>query len=74
MPRLWAGATFQERHQLLTMILDAVYIDMKYKKSIVSMKAKPAFQAVLGVGAQASLGFRINDEFTCVMSPTTVGP
>ena len=47
MPRLCAGANLQERHQLLTMILDAVYVDMKDKKSIVSVKAKPAFQAVL---------------------------
>ena len=29
MPRLWVGATLQERHRLLTTILDAVYIDMK---------------------------------------------
>ena len=49
MPRLWAGATLQERHQLLTTILDAVYIDMKGSKSIVSVKAKPAFRAVLSV-------------------------
>ena len=49
MPRLWAGATLQERHHLLTTVLDAVYIDMKGSKSIVSVKAKPAFQAVLGV-------------------------
>ena len=49
MPRLWAGATLQERHQLLTMTLDAVYIDMKGSKSIVSVKAKPVFRAVLGV-------------------------
>ncbi len=48
MPRLWAGAILKERHQLLTMILDAVYIDMKGSKSIVSVKLKPAFQAVLG--------------------------
>ena len=49
MPRLWAGATPQERHQLLTTILDAVYIDMKGHKSIVSVKLEPAFQAVVGV-------------------------
>ena len=49
MPRLWEGATLKERHQLLTTILDAVYIDMKDGKSIVSVKAKPAFQGVLGV-------------------------
>ena len=47
-PRLWTGATLQERHQLLATILDAVYIDMMGSKSIVSVKLKPAFQAVLG--------------------------
>ncbi|MCH8911272.1 MAG: hypothetical protein IH867_11130 [Chloroflexi bacterium] len=47
-PRLWAGATLQERHQLLTTILDAVYIDLKGSKSVVSVKAKPAFNAVIG--------------------------
>ena len=52
MPRLWAGATLRERHQLLTTVLDAVYIDMKDKKSIVSVKLKPAFQAVLGATSQ----------------------
>ena len=34
---------------MLTTILDAVYIDMKDRKSIVSVKAKPNFQGVLGV-------------------------
>ncbi len=48
MPKLWAGATLLERHQMLTVILDAVYIDMKGSKSIVSVKAKPAFKLVLG--------------------------
>ena len=52
MPRLWAGATLQERHQLLTTILDAVYIDMKGSKSILSVKLKPVFQAVLGATSQ----------------------
>ena len=49
MPRLWAGATLQERHQLLTTILDAVYIDMKDRKSIVSVRAKTAFNAVFRI-------------------------
>ncbi|MCI0833795.1 MAG: hypothetical protein J4N66_03395 [Chloroflexi bacterium] len=49
MPILWAGAILHERHQLLTTIPDDVYIDMKNKKSIVSVKAKPAFRVVLGV-------------------------
>ncbi len=52
--RLWARAAFQERHRLLTTILDAVYIDLKDKKSIVSVKAKPAFQAVLGLATPNS--------------------
>ena len=54
MPRLWAGATLQERHQLLTTILDAVYIDMKGGKSIVSVKAKPSFRAVFGVAGSVA--------------------
>ena len=49
MPMLWAGATLRERHQLLTTILDAVYIDMKGGMSIVSVKVKPAFHTVPGV-------------------------
>ena len=49
MPRLWAGATLQERHQLLSTILDAVYIDMKGSRSIVSVKAKPTFHVILGL-------------------------
>ena len=59
MPRLWAGATLQERHQLLTTILDAVYIDMKGSKSIVSVKAKPVFQAVLGLATPNSYAGRV---------------
>ena len=54
MPRLWAGAALPERHQLLMTILDAVYIDMKGSKSIVSVKAKPVSQSVLGLVAPNS--------------------
>ena len=54
MPKLWAGATLEERHQLLTTILDAVYIDMKGSKSIVSVKAKPVFRAVLSANSRDS--------------------
>ena len=50
MPRLWAGATLQEQHQLLTTVFDAIYIDMKGRKSIVSVKTKPVFQAALWGG------------------------
>ena len=58
MPRLWAGATLQERHLLLFTILDAIYIDMKDEKTIVSVKAKPAFQAVLGMATPNSYAGR----------------
>ena len=51
LPRLWTGATLRERHQLLATILDAVYIDMKVGKSIISVKAKPAFRLVLELTA-----------------------
>ena len=46
-----AGACQHSRStaQRLTTILDAVYIDMKDRKSIVSVKAKPVFRAVLGM-------------------------
>ena len=57
MPRLWAEATLQERHQLLTTILDAVYIDMKGSKAIVSVKAKPVFRAVFGMAGSVAYLF-----------------
>ena len=56
MPRLWAGETLHGRHQLLTMILDAVYIDMKARKSIALVKAKPAFRAVLWMAGEDRTG------------------
>ncbi len=55
MPRLWAGATLQERHVLLTTILDAVYIDMKDSKSIVSVKAKPAFHVMFEMSISSEI-------------------
>ena len=50
----------------MTTILDAVYIDMKGSKSIVSVKAKPAFQAVLGMVRPAAESYRINGEFAAL--------
>lgn len=72
-PRLWAGATLQERYQLLTMILDAVYIDMKDKKSIVLVKVKPVFEAVLGAADQTNSGLIIHDEIITFLPITAVG-
>ncbi len=58
-PRLWVKATLQERHRLLTTILDAVYIDMKDKKSIISVKAKPVFKDVLGLAIYGKSVFMV---------------
>ena len=41
---------------MLTTILDAVYIDVKDRKAIVSVKAKPAFRAVLGATSLDRVG------------------
>ena len=71
MPRLWAGATLQERHQLLATVLDAVYIDTKGSKSIVSVKPKPAFQAVLGV--VGLVVERLRSEYGFADLATTIG-
>ena len=62
-PRLWAGATLQERHHLLTTILDAVYIDMKVGKSIVSVKSKPVFWLVLEQGPLACSSLASHDNW-----------
>ena len=70
LPRLWAGAALQERHQLLSTILDGVYIDVKDRKSIMSAKAKPAFEAVVGLAGLA-VPFRIRD--TCPDPPIASG-
>lgn len=42
-------STLQERHLLLTTILDAVYIDLKDKESVISIRAKAAFRAFIDV-------------------------
>ena len=73
MPRLWAGATLEERHQILTTTLDVVYIDMNGCKSVVSLKAKRAFQAVIGVAALTTPEFSGSTEFVDATPVTAVG-
>jgi hypothetical protein len=51
LPELWQGATLTERHELLTRMLDGVYVDMKGCRSVVAIKPKPAFKAVLQVAS-----------------------
>ena len=49
LPKLWAGANLGERRKLLLTVLDAVYVDTRNSRSIVQVKPKPAFQALLEV-------------------------
>ncbi len=49
LPKLWSGATLQERHRLLITMLEAVYVDHKEDKAVVAIQPKPAFRAVFQV-------------------------
>jgi len=49
LPRLWAGATLEERRKLLLAMLDAVYVDAKEEKRIVGIKPKPPFRPIFQV-------------------------
>lgn len=40
-------ATFEEKHRLLTRVLDAVYVDLLATRSIVGLLPKPAFYSLL---------------------------
>jgi site-specific DNA recombinase len=40
---IWGKATLEEKHRLLKVMLDAVYIDMASKRSIVGIQPKPTF-------------------------------
>ncbi len=44
LPELWDRATLAERHDLLTRMMDGVYVDMKASRSVVAIKPKPAFR------------------------------
>ena len=49
LPELWAGATPEERHDLLATILDGVYVDIKETRTVVGLKPKAPFKAVFQV-------------------------
>ncbi len=46
---LWAAANPEERRKLLLTMLDAVYVDAKQIKSIVTIKPKPPFIPIFQV-------------------------
>jgi site-specific DNA recombinase len=49
LPDLWAGATMGERRRLLTLMLDAIYVDAKDEKRIVAIKPKAPFKPIFQV-------------------------
>ncbi len=51
LPALWGAATLDERHDLVTSMLDAVYFDLSDTKSVLAIKPKPPFAAVFSVAA-----------------------
>ncbi len=44
LPRLWAGATVEERRRLLLTVLDDVYVETNGEKQVVVVSPKPAFR------------------------------
>jgi len=49
LPELWNGATPEERRDLLTTMLDGVYVDLKETRTVVALKPKAPFKAVFRV-------------------------
>ena len=43
---IWEEATLEEKHKLLTTMLDAVYVDLLTSRSVVGLLPKPAFYAL----------------------------
>ena len=49
LPKLWDEANLAERRKLLLSMLDAVYVDTVEEKSIVAIRAKPAFRPLFEI-------------------------
>ena len=49
LPALWDEANLSERRNILLSMLDAVYVDTVEEKSIVAIRAKPAFQPLFEI-------------------------
>ena len=49
LPALWEEADLSERRQLLTAMLEAVYVDTVEERAIVALKPKPAFRALFQI-------------------------
>ena len=51
----WGAATLEERHQLLSMMLDAVYVDMA-QRLVLGLKPKPEFLPLFNLGEPVTTG------------------
>ena len=51
----WEAATLEERHQLLNMMLDAVYVDMA-QRLVLGHKPKPEFLPLFNLGEPVTTG------------------
>ena len=51
----WGAATLEKRHQLLTIMLDAVYADMTHSL-VLGLKPKPEFLPLFNLGEPVTVG------------------
>ncbi len=51
----WGGATLEDRHQLLSMMLDAVYVEMA-QGLVLRFKPKPEFLPLFNLGEPVTTG------------------
>ena len=54
LPRLWKRADLGERRKILTLMLEAVYVECKEEKRIVGIKPKPAFRPIFEIAETRS--------------------
>ena len=52
---VWGAATLEERHQLLSMMLDGVYVDMT-KGLVLGLKPKAEFLPLFNLGEPVTTG------------------
>ena len=56
LPDLWAAADVSERRRLLLTVLDAVYVDAREARAVVSIRPKAAFEAVVSGPITSRIG------------------
>ena len=67
LPQLWGKANLGQRREMLVIMLDAVYVECRGEKRVVSIRAKPAFRplfegASTGEGSQVALAVESESE------------